>query len=277
MRNSLLYVFIRKTKYFICFLLVIGINSCEKESESSDPCRDNTKIRQVNADTLTLEQITYTGDCMVSEFIQEFSYKKYTYNLQGRLIKTEQAITLNPLSCFMPTPSPDETYTDPRKAKITQYHAYEYDDEGKLIKKLNYFLNGEQFRLVFYQTFDYENDLIKQLNRYTPQGELTEKNTYTYDENGNIIRDESFFRETGTSFVLMYTNEYMFDDKVNPYLIFENEGIPGVYTNRNNIIKNTYINNYSGEGYSYTTDYSYEYNASGLPVKLNNLTFIYGK
>jgi len=270
MKNSLFYSWFRKTRYFLFFLTIAGINSCEKESNL---CQDNTKIRQVNADDLIKEQMTYNSDCRVSEYVQEFSYKKYAYNSQGQLIKTEQAIILDPTSCFMPTPSSGETFTDPRKAPITQYNTYEYDEEGRLSKKQSYFLNGEQFHLVSYQTYDYENGLMKQMNRYNPQNELTERNTYTSDENGNIIHDEYFFKETETSFVLISRNEYVFDDKVNPYRIFEDEGIPGVYTNRNNIVKNTFT------GYDsniYTTEYSYEYNDSGLPVKMNNLTILYG-
>jgi hypothetical protein len=270
MKNSLFQSCIRKTKYFIFFLTIAGFNSCEKEN---DLCQDNTKIRQVNFEDLISEQMTYNADCRVSEFVQEFSYKKYSYNLQGQLIKTEQAITLDPTSCFMPTPSEGESFADPRKAPITQYKTYEYDEEGRLSKKLDYYLNGEQFHLVSYQTFDYGNGLIKQMNRYNPQDELSERNTYTYDENGNIIRDEYFFKETETSFVLMSKYEYVFDDKVNPYRIFEDEGLPGMYTNRNNIIKSTFTGYDSN---AYITEYTYEYNASGLPVKMNNLTFTYG-
>ena len=117
------------TLYFLFFLTVAGINSCEKEN---DLCQDKTKIRQVNAEDRIREQMTYNADCRVSEFIQEFSYKKFTYNSQGQLIKTEQAVSLDPTSCFMPTPSTGETFTDPRKAPITQYNTYEYDEEGRL-------------------------------------------------------------------------------------------------------------------------------------------------
>jgi hypothetical protein len=270
MKNSLLHSFIRKITYFISFLIMLGMNSCEKED---DRCRDNTKIRQVNAEDLIREQMTYNADCRVSEFIQEFSYKKYVYNTQGQLIKTEQSIILDPTSCFMPTPSSGETYTDPRKAPITQYNTYEYDGEGRLSKKQSYFLNGAQFQLVSYLIYDYENGLIRHMNRYNPQHEMTERNTFTYDEYGNIIRDEYFFKETETSFVLMSRNEYVYDDKVNPYRIFENEGLPGLYTNRNNIVKRTFIGYDLNE---YSTEYAYEYNASGLPVKMNDLTFQYG-
>ena len=158
---------------------------------------------------------------------RNFPIKNTRIICRGQLIKTEQAITLDPTSCFMPTPSSGESFADPRKAPITQYKTYEYDEEGRLSKKLDYYLNGEQFHLVSYQTFDYENGLIKQMNRYNPQDELSERNTYTYDENGNIIRDEYFFKETETSFVLMSKYEYVFDDKVNPYRIFEDEGVTG--------------------------------------------------
>jgi hypothetical protein len=277
MINSFLPEIIGKIKYSIIFLIIIGFISCEKEKVTSDPCQDNLKIRQVKADSLTMEEITYTGNCLVYEYIEAFSYKKYSYNSQNQLTKSEQAISFNPLSCFMQPFSSGETYTDPRKAKITRYYDFEYDDNGKPAKKLSYFLNGEQFQLVSYQTFDYENSLIKQLNRYNAQDELTEKNVYTYNENGNVIRDEYYTIEDGTNSVLMNTNEYEFDDKANPYRIFANECIPGKLTNANNILKSTYVDNYSGDEYTFTNEYSYEYNNYGLPVKMNNLSFIYGE
>jgi hypothetical protein len=277
MKNYLFVVCVRKIEIIIFFLVFIALYSCEKEGANSDPCQDIFKIRLVKVDSLTVEEMNYTGECLIYEYLQEFSYKKYSYDKQGHLTKIEQARTLDPTVCFMPVGSSDEIFADPRKAKITQYYSFEYDIEGKLTKKQNFFLNGEQFQLVSYNTYDYENGLVKQLNLYTHQGELSQKNIYTYDENGNIIRDEYYFKETGASFVLMNTHEYAFDDKANPYRIFKNEGIPGIFSNPNNIIRSTYSDNYSGDGYTHTEEYSYEYNTSGLPVKLNNFTYLYGE
>ena len=276
MNGPLVYLCSVKTGWFIIPLIFLAICSCERENTDSDPCRDNAKIRQVKADSLVIEEMTYTGECRIYEYIQEFSYKKYSYDGQGYLTKIEQALTLDPAMCFMPVGSQGEVFADPRKARITQYHAFEYDDERKLIKKLHYFLNGDQFRLVSYSSYDYENDQVRQVNQYNNQGELSQKNRYYYDEKGNMIRDEYFFREGEAVFVLMYTKEYVFDDKGNPYRIFENEGIPGVYTNRNNIIKSVYTDHISGDEYTYTEEFSYEYNASGLPVKRQYFTYTYG-
>ena len=277
MNNSLFSAWVRKTEDFIFFLVIIGLNSCEKEDVNPDTCQDSSKIRQVKTDTMVWEEMTYTENCLLHEFVQAFSYKKYSYNEKGQLTKIEQALTLDPLSCFMPTGSDGEIITDPRKAKITKYSSFEYDNVGKPAKKTDYYLNGKQFEMLSYTTYEYGDDRVKELFRHNREGGISEKNTYTYDEKGNIIRDEYYFSDSGAGYILMNTKEYVLDDKINPYLIFENEGIPGIFTNRNNILKSIYTDNYSGDGYTYTVEYSYEYNASGFPVKMNNFTFIYGE
>src|SRR4030043_2331932 len=109
MKNSFHSVFIRNTSFIIFSLIIIGINSCGKENGISDACKDNSKIRQVKADSLIQEEITYTGDCRVYEYIRDFSYKKYSYNTEGQLTKIEEAMMLNPLMCFIPPASSNET------------------------------------------------------------------------------------------------------------------------------------------------------------------------
>ena len=118
MKKSFFSERITKTKFFFFFLIFVGLNSCEKENMISDPCQDKSKIRQVKADDFTMEEITYTGNCRVYEFIEAFSYKRYSYNSLDQLVKVELALSLNPLSCFMQPASSDEVYTNPRKAKI---------------------------------------------------------------------------------------------------------------------------------------------------------------
>ena len=277
MKKSLFYIFVRKVNIFILFLVFSGLFSCEKEDTHSNPCQDNTKIRQVKAQQRVVEEMIYTGECLIYEYIMEFSYTKYAYNAQGQLLKADRAIILDPTSCFMPVGSNGETYTDPREAPITQYSSYEYDNSGVLVKKLDYYLNGEEFQLVSYTTYEYEDGYVRHINLYNPRGELTQKHTYAYDENGNIIRDEYYFKEAENVFILTQTQDFKFDDKVNPYRVFEKEGIPGRFTNPNNIVKITYTDYYSGQKNVYTTEFLYAYDDSGLPVERDNYAFVYGE
>lgn len=259
---------------FISFLIMSCILSCEKEGEKTNPCQDPTKIRQLKENGVTWEDIIYNDKCEVYEYLEAYSYKKYIYNSQNQLVKIEQAMLFNPMSCFMPAPG--EIYTDPRETPITQYQEFEYDSEGKISKKLFYFKNSESFNLVSYQTFEYENNLPKQINLFNPENKSTEKYIYTYDNNGNVLSDKYYTCEEGKDFTLVYTNKYEYDDKINPFTVFSFDGNPGKYTNKNNITKNIYINGYSEQEYTYSRETSYEYNETGYPVKINSMDVVYG-
>ena len=73
------------------------------------------------------------------------------------------------------------------------------------------------------------------------------------------------------------TKIYEYDNKINPYRVFVCEGIPGKYTNSNNIVKETTVS-YNGTSQSLnSTINEYTYNSLDYPVKINKLVCIYGK
>ena len=104
---------------------------------------------------------------------------------------------------------------------------------------------------------------------------LTQYHDYTYDDRGNITRDDQY--SNNSVIKLAKTIIYEFDNKNNPYQVFACEGDPGVYTNKNNIIKETSVS-YNGTAESRNTRLNvYEYNSLDYPVKINELDCIYGK
>jgi len=164
--------------------------------------------------------------------------------------------------------------SDPRKVAISQVSEFEYDDSLRLARKLLYNINSGNLQLSGWQTYDYEDNKIIKLNSFNAQGELILYNVYTYDENDNIISDSFYTNFSGIKLERMMTCE--FDNKNNPYRVFEHEGTPGKFTNRNNITSETYIN-YGYNEPPITKLNSYEYNTLGYPVKINTLACIYGK
>ncbi len=89
-----------------------------------------------------------------------------------------------------------------------------------------------------------------------------------YDDRGNLNKVETYEQKENMSFQLIQTNEYSdFDDKINvrnwlmryPYL-------PQVRWQFNNPGKETIR---LGEGLPKTLTYTYQYNAQGLPVSVN--------
>jgi hypothetical protein len=200
-------------------------------------------------------------------------YKKFSYDAKNLVNKVEVAYSFNPFSCSM---IPGQSLeSDPRKAKISEYSEFEYDNVLRLIKKSYYFINSGTPQITSYQTYDYENDKIVKSSTFNPQGQLIQYHNYTYDNNGNITRDDQY---TSTAIIkLVNTMIYEFDNKNNPYQVFASEGNLGKFTNKNNIIKETSVS-YNGTDESRsTTLHTYEYNSLDYPVKIDELDCIYGK
>ena len=252
---------------FLCFTM------CKKEDKNENLCYSSTLISQVNLGDLAIHGLTYNSNCLIYESTEPYKYTRYSYDAQNILKKVEMAYSFSAFSCVMiPGQSPE---SDPRKAKISAYSAFEYDDALKLIKKSNYFINSGNPQLTSYQTYDYENERIIKISTFNTQGLLIQYHDYTYDESGNLIRDNQYSNTTDIK--LVNTVIYEFDNKNNPYQVFACEGNPGKYTNRNNIIKETSIS-YNGTAESRTTRLNaYEYNSLDYPVRINELDCIYGK
>jgi len=255
------------TVVFSCFVM------CTKEDKNENLCYSNTLISQINSGDLAVHGLTYNSNCLIYESTEPFTYKRFSYDDRKILKKVEMAYSFDAFSCVMiPGQSPE---SDPRKAKISQYSEFEYDNALRLIKKSNYFINSGHPQLTSYQTYDYENDKIVKVSTLNPQGLLIQYHDYTYDERGNLTKDDNYSNNEGIK--LVSTANYEFDDKNNPYQVFACEGNPGLYTNRNNIIKETSIS-YNGQYESHgSRSYVYEYNSLDYPVKINDLNCIYGR
>jgi hypothetical protein len=261
-------------KYALLIIVVfLCLTSCKKEDKNANLYYSDTLLSQVNSGNLAVHGLTYNSSYLIYESMEPYMYHKYTYDSQNNLLKVEIAFSFNPLSCVaIPGASLE---ADPRKASISQYSEFEYDNALRLIKKSNYSISSGTSRLNYYLTYDYLNDKIVKLNFYNAQGQLTQYNNYTYDENGNITKDDLFI--SGTGFKLLSTTICEFDNKNNPYRVFASEGDPGKSTNRNNIVKETYVS-YSGTAEDRSiTIHTYEYNSLDYPVKIDNLNCIYGK
>jgi hypothetical protein len=252
---------------FLCFI------SCKKEDRNADLYYSDTLLSQVNSGNLAVHGLTYNSSYLIYESMEPYTYSKYTYDGQNILRKVETAYSFNPLSCVAVPGTSLEA--DPRKAGISNYQEFEYNDALRLIKRSDYYVNGGNPKLVSFQTYDYVNDKIVKISSFNPQGQMTQYNDYTYDENGNVARDDLF--TCGTVTKLLRTIIYEFDNKNNPYMVFSSEGQPGKYTNRNNIIKETYVSYNGTVENSNTTLHTYEYNNLDYPVKIDKLDCKYGK
>lgn len=252
---------------FLCF------TTCKKEEKNENLCYSSTLISQVNSGDLAIHGLTYNSNCLIYESTEPFLYKKFSYDAKNSLKKVEVAYSFSPFSCVM---IPGQSLeSDPRKAEVSQYSEFEYDDALRLTRKSNYFIGNGNSKLISYQAYDYQNSKIVKLSIFNSQGLLIGFHDYTYDDNGNITRDDQYSNNSGIKLVNTMICEY--DNKNNPYQVFACEGDPGVYTNKNNIISETTFS-YNGTAESRNTSLNaYVYNGLDYPVKINELDCIYGK
>jgi hypothetical protein len=252
---------------FLCF------TSCKKENNNEDLYYSDTLLSQVISGDQAIHGLTYNSSYLIYESMEPFVYNKYTYDSKKTLRKVETAFSFDPLSCvYIPGASFE---SDPKNAKVSAYSEFEYDNSLKLIKKSNYSINNGTAQLSYYQTYDYYNGNITRVNIFNAQGQMTQYNDYSYDDYGNMTKDVMYL--VGASVKLYRTMIYEFDNKNNPYKVFSSEGIPGKYTNRNNIIKVIDVS-YSGtlENRN-TTMHTYAYNDLDYPVRIDQLDCKYGK
>jgi len=253
---------------FLCF------TACKKEDKTENLYYSDILLSQVNSGDLAVHGLTYNSSYLIYESMEPYIYNKFTYDSHNTLRKVETAYSFNPLSCVAVSGTSLES--DPRKAEISQYSEFEYDAGLRLIKKSTYFINNGNSQLNYYQTYDYAHVKIVKLNMFNPQGLLIQYDDYIYDDNGNITRDDQYSNNSGLN--LIKSVIYEFDNKNNPYQVFACEGDPSIYTNKNNITKETSVY-YNGivESSSNIIIHTYEYNSLDYPVKIDKLDCIYGK
>jgi hypothetical protein len=262
-----------KNSALIIVVVFLCLTACKKEDVNQNLYFSDTLLSQVNSGDLAVHGLVYNSDYLIHESTEPFTYKKFSYDDQHSLLKVEMAYSFSEFSCAM---LPGQTVgTDPRKAAISQYSEFEYDASLRLSKKSSYAIFDGNSKLNYYYTYDYANEKIVKLSMFNAQGLLIQYNDYKYDDNGNIIRDDLYTNYSGLS--LERSLIYEFDRKNNPYRVFACEGVPGIYTNRNNITSETSVY-YNGINESAsTTIHTYEYNSLDYPVKIDKLACIYGK
>jgi hypothetical protein len=242
----------------------------------------NCFLKKIRNGGFTVEEISYNQNNLVSEVNSTLFYRKFHYDQNHKLIKEEVAISPNSFSSSI-IPGTTHEFVDPEKTGISMYHFYEYDNNDRLKRQLNYIPRdgADEFRSK--RTFEYnDKDLISKELLYNSDNEVTQFRTYQYDLNGNVIEEDYYtwlFIITGTGPKHLSTTTYKYDSFFNPYKIFEQSGSPGISTNTNNIIKTKTINYDPAPGMDAVSESetSYEYNyETGYPVRvINGEEFIY--
>jgi len=256
----------------IAIALFVSLIACSKEKKE-DLCSDPNLMREIRMQNVATQGLTYNSNCLVTELLEPYKYSKLSYNSSGQLTKVEEAVSVNPLSCVAIPGGDGGSSGDPRKAKVTSYYDYEYNEAGKLSKRLYFNLNNNVPQLSLSESFHYSDNVVDTIKVYSQNLQLNYFKTYVY-ENENLIV-ENFYLIEENNIRLLNRIEYEFDEMNNPYLVLAIMGTPGKYSNMNNIIKETYISNPGVSENKYSNSYSYEYNGLGNPVKINGNEVVY--
>jgi len=258
--------------------LMLILCNCTKDGYFPN---SNGLLKKVKNDGYIVEEISYNNNNLVSEVNGTLFWRKFYYN-DNKLIKQEVAINPNSLSSTAPL-SPIQDFVDPEKTGISMYNIYEYDDNGLLIRQLNYIPKDGEDKLRSINTFEYnDNYLISKELLHDGDNVVTQFRTYQYDPNGNVIEEDYYtylFIPEGTGPKHLSKTTFEYDSYLNPYKIFEQSGSPGLYTNLNNIIKTKIINYDPIPGLDAVSisETSYEYNQkTKYPIRvINGEEFIY--
>ena len=98
----------------------------------------------------------------------------------------------------------------------------------------------------------------------------TPHNIYQYDNKGNVITEKYYTNFESSSPKLIRETSFKYDNKNNPFKIFEALGIPGLYTNQNNItdVYTVFQEPTPGIATNSIGKTNYVYNTKGFPVKV---------
>jgi len=268
----------KSTVKFISFILLVVtlITSCTK-----DPVVDNTvdsiyAIRSIFGYGKTSSKFIYNSIGKITESQSFYFCNRYIYADNGRLVRKEIAADPNMYSSVSHERS--ELMTS-QNSTFTGYSIFEYEQDGVLKSVKNYFKKNELFEYSSMLSFEYDGDNIIKWNLHDSEDVITQFYTYDYDLNNNVIKEKqySYLFVAGPEPELIRETSYKYDNKNNPFKIYEELGQPGLYSNTNNIIETNstlYIDTPGIDKYS-TSKTNYEYNAKGFPVKVISENSVY--
>ena len=261
-------------KLAFAFFFSLIFFSCEKDKQLIIENTDIPLISKVLIGGEIYMEYSYNDANLVIEEKNKFHYAKHTYNDINQLITSDfywDMRIASSNSSVLEAAMNRKEWVNPDNTPKSISHVLEYNSMKHIIRKS--FIRPSENNSDFME-FQYENDRIVRTTGYN-NNSISGYTDYLYDNNGNIIK-ETKCRMSSTGIAeLSTTTEYEYDNMHNPYQSFKRLITPGVYTNPNNITKETYTLNFDVDPSIekvQITEYTYEYNAIGYPIKVNGET-----
>lgn len=261
----------------LCILFVVIFLSCKKDELFVDGNYEVMYLSDVLLDDQTYYRYVYNDSNLVSEESSKVDFMMHHYNDKNQLISSDyywnNAILNSDVKLIETTLSQSALITSANGIKGGTIK-YEYNDD-----QLNKATYSRPSGVSEYSTFNYDaNNRIERQDLFY-NNIATGYIEYRYDGRGNLIKELLYELSATGATELSTTTKYVFDNKQNPFYSLKSLILPGINTNRNNIVKeiNTVHSN-AGQGTdkSQITENSYEYNINGYPVSKNgNIKYLY--
>jgi hypothetical protein len=250
----------------LSFLLLFGLfiaTSCEKEQT---PVVENVGlpliVKEIYSDEVYNEFI-YNEQNLLKERKSKWFYTLYHYNANNQLSSYDMYEDPGIYSsnwAVSQAAMNRKDWVTPQNTEISGRAILKY--QGEYLKSITVTRAHSDIQNVTEFTYDSNGRIVNQI--YSGSDELVQgRKVYTYDDNGNVILEDQYY-----SSVLVCSKSFEYDDKHNPFKVFNRPGIPGIYTNENNIVKETLVlmENAPGVDSVQVTESTYEYNDQGYPV-----------
>jgi hypothetical protein len=261
-------------KIALIITVSLALFSCEKDNQLKIENTDIPLISKVLIGGEIYMEYSYNSANLVNEEKSKFHFTKHTYNYLNQLVKSDfywDISMVSSNSSALEAALNRTEWVNPDNTPKSISHSLEYKSDGQLVRKsyIRPSINTSEF-----VEFLYENDRIVRATGYY-NNSISSYTDYQYDENGNISKQSKYFVSSTGSAGLSTTTEYEYDKMHNPYQSFKRLTTLGVFTNPNNITKETHTLNFdvgpSIEKVQITENF-YEYNDMGYPIKVNGVT-----
>jgi hypothetical protein len=266
---------------FFLFLVTVFL-SCKKDELPDSGISMNTYVpilSKVMIDNQSATEYIYTVSNQISQERSRFDFKVHYYNANGLLATSEyygnDDLLSSDLKIFENAMN-NKAWITPENGKKASIITYEYNNNSQLVKTIYSIPSAASTE---YSSFIYDNN--NRISRQTMYWENTATGyiDYSYDGKGNLIKEMLYNLQSTGSPELIATTAYSYDAQLNPYKSTSRLMIPGINTNMNNIIKETYtIHLPAGQGSDkvQVSEATFVYNGMGYPVsKNNNITYVY--
>lgn len=267
-------------KVTLIFLILLALfSSCKKKESLEINNSPGGLLNMVKYGSELWYVYTWNNNNLIDEEKSRFFYTKHNYNRNNQLVSSDFYVdpAIYSSSSYVLDAAMKRTeWVNPDNTAKENSNTFEYNRNGQLIKRTILRLNTNY---QSYATFEYNSS--GQICKETWYYENKEQGyrDYVYDSAGNLISEKRYDLDSVTGkYKPSTTTIYEFDNSHNPYRSF-NRQLPGLYTNQNNIVKETYEIHFEVDASIkkiQITETTYEYNSSGYPVKKDGIIeFVY--